>query len=96
MIMDVPKKSAAQLRADVYAFFLAADVSLTSDQKNGLSSLLKSVYEHRVIESRKADDAPIRHEIICPKCQGITIKVGRQFKNYKKRIKIAGGTVAGK
>lgn len=93
MIMDTQKKSAAKLRAEVYEYLLWSGFQMTDAQKNGLSTILKSVYEHRVVESRKVDDAPMRHEIVCPKCQGVKVMVGKQFKNYKKRIKMAGGIV---
>lgn len=80
-------KSQAALRKDVYDFLKqTGNFNLSKGQQSELSNILKSVYETRFVESRKENDAPLRHEIICPKCGDYKLKIGRQFKNYKKRL----------
>lgn len=85
------KKTAASLRKEVYDFLHENGFEPTSIQKSALSKILKSVYEHRVIIAD--NPAPVEHIITCPKCQGISKKYGKAAKNYKKRIKLAGGQV---
>lgn len=80
-------KSQAALRKEVYDFIrnkLGLEMNLS--QQSEISSILKSVYETRFVEARKENDAPLKHEIVCPKCGDYRLKIGRQFKNYKKRL----------
>ena len=85
--------TAASLRKEVYTFLHEEGYGLNDRQKGALSKILKGVLEHRVIESRKENDAPLRHEVVCPKCQGITLRSSASFKRYRKNIKRAGGAV---
>ena len=78
--------SAPAFRREVYEYLKINGITLTEDQRSGLSEILKSVLEHRVIESRKENDAPIKHEVLCPKCGDYKMKVGKQFKNWKKKL----------
>jgi len=83
------KPSRAQLRKQVYGFLKETGYKFEKDNQSKLSNILKSVYENRVAEM--LPNKPLVHEIVCPKCQGVRIKKGKQFKKYKQSIRRAGG-----
>ena len=59
---------------------------------NGLMTAVVEKKNCRVLDSG-SPTLPIKHEIVCPKCQGIKIKNRGGFRNYRKEIKKAGGQI---
>ncbi len=88
MAKSEQQKSLTSYRKEVYDYVEKLTGKLSPTQHEELKSILTSVYEHRVIDVNPAK--PVHHEILCPKCRGITKKVGPQFKQYKKSARRAG------
>lgn len=83
---DEPKDEQARLRKDIYDYLDKEGFKITRERHIKIKRLLEKVYDKRVINVNSATTEPVKHEITCPKCLGITVKYGKAFKNYKKRI----------
>lgn len=86
----MPEKTPAQYRKEVYDLLSGFGVKLTGDQQHQLSDTLKSVHDNPHVHGEPSN-VTHEHRITCPKCQGLKIRIGRRFKDYRKVIAKAGG-----
>lgn len=80
------KKSRPALRKEVYDLLKENGVDIKPFQGK-LSDILKSVYEHRVVEMVEAPK-PLLHSVVCPKCGNYRLKdvLRKRYKGFRKRL----------
>lgn len=78
-------KQLAEMREEIYSYLRSAGFFLGMKEQKGLSKLLKSYHEQRVIEIES--NTPQEHVLKCPSCLGVKIKSGKTGKLYVKKLK---------